>query len=210
MNDPRHDDRLAPKLLLAVFLPFATGYFLSFFFRNVNAVIAKDLAREFFLTPSEIGLLTSAYLLAFAIAQLPVGVLLDRYGPRRVMASLLCVAGGGALTFGLAQDFVMLTLGRAMIGLGVSAGLMGAIKGFSLWFPPSRLATLNGWYIAVGGVGGMAATAPVEAILGTLGWRALFYGLAVLSLFAAAFIYTAVPEKPLPEKAESWGEQFGS
>lgn len=209
MNDPRHDDRLAPKLLLAVFLPFATGYFLSFFFRNVNAVIAKDLARDFSLTPSDVGLLTSAYLFAFALAQLPVGVLLDRYGPRRVMASLLCVAGIGALTFGLAQDFLVLTLGRAMIGLGVSAGLMGAIKGFSLWFPPSRLATLNGWYIAVGGVGGMAATAPVEAMLGTLGWRALFYGLAMLSLLAAAFIYAAVPEKALPGKVESWREQLG-
>ena len=209
MNDPRIDDRLAPKLLLAVFLPFATGYFLSFFFRNVNAVIAKDLARDFTLTPSDLGLLTSAYLLAFALAQLPIGVLLDRFGPRRVMASLLCVAGCGALTFGLAQDFIALTLGRALIGLGVSAGLMGAIKGFSLWFPPSRLATLNGWYIAVGGVGGMSATAPVEAMLGSIGWRALFYGLAVLSLLAAAFIFTAVPEKPLPGKPGTWGEQFG-
>ena len=209
MNDPRQDDRLAPKLLLAVFLPFATGYFLSFFFRNVNAVIAKDLAREFTLTPSDVGLLTSAYLFAFALAQLPVGVLLDRFGPRRVMASLLCVAGTGALTFGLAQDFLVLTLGRALIGLGVSAGLMGAIKGFSLWFPPSRLATLNGWYIAVGGLGGMAATAPVEAMLGTLGWRALFYGLALLSLLVAAFIYAAVPEKALPGKIESWREQLG-
>ncbi len=209
MNDPRIEDRLAPRLLLAVFLPFATGYFLSFFFRNVNAVIAKDLARDFTLTPSELGLLTSAYLLAFALAQLPIGVLLDRFGPRRVMASLLCVAGCGALTFGLAQDFIALTLGRALIGLGVSAGLMGAIKGFSLWFPPSRLATLNGWYIAVGGVGGMSATAPVEAMLGTIGWRALFYGLAVLSLLAAAFIFSAVPEKPLPGKPGTWGEQFG-
>ena len=209
MNDPQSDDRLAPRLLLAVFLPFATGYFLSFFFRNVNAVIAKDLARDFALAPSDLGLLTSAYLLAFALAQLPIGVLLDRFGPRRVMASLLCVAGCGALTFGLAQDFVVLTIGRALIGLGVSAGLMGAIKGFSLWFPPSRLATLNGWYIAVGGLGGMSATAPVEAMLGTLGWRALFYGLAALSIFSAVFIYAAVPEKPLPGKRESWGAQFG-
>ena len=209
MNDPRIEDRLAPRLLLAVFLPFATGYFLSFFFRNVNAVIARDLARDFALTPSDLGLLTSAYLLAFALAQLPIGVLLDRYGPRRVMASLLCVAGCGALTFGLAQDFIMLTLGRALIGLGVSAGLMGAIKGFTMWFPASRLATLNGWYIAVGGIGGMSATAPVEAMLGTIGWRMLFYGLAVLSLCAAALIHAAVPEKPLAGKSESWRAQFG-
>jgi MFS family permease len=209
VNDPRIDDRLAPKLLLAVFLPFATGFFLSFFFRNVNAVIAKDLARDFALTPSDLGLLTSAYLLAFALAQLPIGVLLDRFGPRRVMASLLCVAGCGALTFGLAQDFIMLTLGRALIGLGVSAGLMGAIKGFSMWFPASRLATVNGWYIAVGGVGAMSATAPVEALLGTLGWRALFYGLAALSLLSSAFIFTAVPERPVPGRHGTWSEEFG-
>jgi MFS family permease len=125
------------------------------------------------------------------------------------MASLLCVAGCGALTFGLAQDFIMLTLGRALIGLGMSAGLMGAIKGFTMWFPASRLATLNGLYIAVGGLGGMSATAPVEAILGTIGWRVLFYGLAVLSLCAAAFILAAVPEKPMEGTGESWRAQFG-
>lgn len=204
MNDPRIEDRLAPRLLLVVFLPFATGYFLSFFFRNVNAVIARDLTRDFALSPSDLGLLTSAYLLAFALAQLPVGVLLDRYGPRRVIACLLCVAGCGALTFGLAQDFIVLTIGRALIGLGVSAGLMGAIKGFSMWFPPGRLATVNGWYIAVGGVGAMSATAPVEALLGTLGWRVLFYGLAALCLLFSAFILSVVPEKPVPGRHGTW------
>src|SRR5204863_9468767 len=113
------------RMLWAVFCPFAAGYFLSFFFRNVNAVISKDLAREFALAPSDLGFLTATYLLAFAAVQLPLGVLLDRYGPRRVVASLLCVAAAGALTFALAQDFVTLSIGRALIGFGVSAGLMG-------------------------------------------------------------------------------------
>src|SRR5689334_13846681 len=116
------------RMLWAVFCPFAAGYFLSFFFRNVNAVISKDLARDFALAPSDLGFLTATYLLAFAAFQLPLGVLLDRYGPRRVVAALLCVAAAGALVFALAHDFAALSLGRALIGLGFSAGLMGAIK----------------------------------------------------------------------------------
>jgi len=197
-----------PRLLLVVFCPFAAGYFLSFFFRNVNAVISRDLAREFSLAPSDLGFLTSLYLLAFAAFQLPLGVLLDRFGPRRVLACLYSVAGAGALVFGLAQDYAMLSLGRALIGLGVSGGLMGAIKAFSLWFPLSRLATLNGLYLAIGGLGGLSATAPVEAMLGPFGWRALFYALAAASVGAASLIFFVVPEKPLPGVGRPLGAQI--
>jgi MFS family permease len=193
--------------LLVVFGPFAAGYFLSFFFRNVNAVISRDLAAEFSLSAADLGFLTSMYLLAFAAFQLPLGVLLDRYGPRRVVAALLCVAAAGALTFALARDFTTLSIGRALIGLGVSGGLMGAIKAFTLWFPLSRLATLNGLYLAAGGIGGLAATAPAEALLGPLGWRVLFHLLAALSIAAALLIYTVVPEKKLPGEPATFGRQ---
>ena len=193
--------RIPARLVALVFVPFAAGYFLSYFFRNVNAVIAKDLVREFGLAPSDLGLLTSAYFLAFGLAQLPVGVFLDRYGPRRVVATLLCVTALGAFMFGGAGGFGTLAVGRALIGLGVSACLMGAIKAFTLWFPLSRLATMSGWYIFFGGVGGLAATAPVEAALGTIGWRVMFYGLAAASLAVAALIALCVPEKPLPARA---------
>jgi len=184
--------------MLVVFCPFAAGYFLSFFFRNVNAVISKDLAGEFELSPSDLGFLTSMYLLAFAAFQLPLGVLLDRYGPRRTVASLLCIAATGAFIFALARDFTMLSIGRALIGLGVSAGLMGAIKAFTLWFPLSRLALLNGLYLAAGGIGGLSATAPAQALIGPLGWRGLFYVLSGLSVSAAMLVFFVVPEKPLP------------
>ena len=193
--------------MLVVFGPFAAGYFLSFFFRNVNAVISKDLTAEFALSPSDLGFLTSMYLLAFAAFQLPLGVLLDRYGPRRVVAALLCVAAAGALIFALARDFTMLSIGRALIGLGVSAGLMGAIKAFTLWFPLSRLATLNGLYLAAGGIGAVSATAPAEAILGAFGWRALFGLTCGLSVAAAALVFFVVPEKELPGKGETLRDQ---
>src|SRR6186997_2951706 len=96
---------------LRVFMPFACGYFLSFFFRNVTAIISKDLAGEFTLSPADLGFLTSTYLLAFAAFQLPLGVLLDRYGPRRVVATLLCIAAAGAFIFAVARDFTMLSVG---------------------------------------------------------------------------------------------------
>src|SRR5205823_14525236 len=190
--------RVPANLMLVVFGPFAVGYFLSFFYRNVNAVISKDLASEFELAPSDLGFLTAMYLLAFAAFQLPLGVLLDRSGPRRVVAALLCSAAAGALVFGLARDMATLSVGRALIGLGVSAGLMGAIKAFTLWFPLSRLATLNGLYLAFGGLGSLAATAPAEAVVESLGWRGMFYILSAMSLAAAALVFVVVPEKPLP------------
>jgi MFS family permease len=191
-----------------VFCPFAAGYFLSFFFRNVNAVISKDLASEFALTPADLGFLTSMYLAAFAAIQLPLGVLLDRYGPRRVVAALLFFAAAGALLFAGARDLTMLSVGRALIGLGVAAGLMGAIKAFSLWFPLSRLATMNGLYLAVGGLGGLSATAPAEALVDALGWRGMFAALAVASAAAALAVFFIVPERPLPGGAQSLRNQF--
>jgi predicted MFS family arabinose efflux permease len=199
---------LPAKTLIVVFCPFAAGYFLSFFFRNVNAVISKDLAGEFALSPSDLGFLTSMYLLAFAAFQLPLGVLLDRYGPRRVVASLLCVAAAGALIFALARDFTMLSIGRALIGLGVSAGLMGAIKAFTLWFPLSRLAALNGLYLAAGGIGGLSATAPAQALIGPLGWRGLFCVLSALSVAAALLVFFVVPEKRLPGEGATLRKQL--
>jgi MFS family permease len=195
--------------MLVVFCPFAAGYYLSYFFRFVNAVIAKDLVADFGMAPSALGLLTSAYFLSFALAQIPLGMALDRFGPRRCTAALFCVAGAGALVFGLARDLAMLSIGRALIGLGVSAGLMGSIKAFTLWFPRERLTALTGWLIGIGTVGTLSATAPVEALLGPFGWRALFLGLGALSVAAATLIFFVVPERELPGGREPWREQLG-
>jgi MFS family permease len=194
--------------MLVVFCPFAAGYYLSYFYRYVNAVIARDLVADFALVPADLGLLTSAYFLAFAAAQLPLGMALDRYGPRRCTAALFCVAAIGALAFGMARDLTELSIGRALIGLGVSAGLMGSLKAFTLWFPRERLVRLSGWMIGVGSVGTLSATAPVEALLGPFGWRAVFMGLSALSLGAALLIFFVVPERALPREGGSWGEQL--
>ena len=120
-----------PNLILCLLLPFAAGYFLSYLYRTVNAILGPVIAVELGLPDNALGLLTSAYFLAFGAAQIPLGLLLDRYGPRRVEAFLLTVAASGAVVFALAEGLLGLTMGRALIGLGVSACLMASMKAFT-------------------------------------------------------------------------------
>ena len=126
------------KQKLCVFIPFALGYFLSYLFRVVNAVIAPDLTADLALNPAQLGLLTAAYFITFAAFQLPLGVLLDRYGPRRIEAFLLFFAGLGAFVFARSESLTGLVIGRALIGFGVSSCLMAAFKAFVLWFPQNQ------------------------------------------------------------------------
>lgn len=193
-----HQTRRLPlhRLMLLVFMPFALGYFLSFLFRSVNAVISGDLQADVGLSAAQLGLMTSAYFLAFASFQLPLGVLLDRYGPRRVEAVLMLVAAGGSALFALSQGMTGLTVARALIGLGVSACLMASFKAFVLWFPPQRLPLVNGWLLAFGGMGAMVATAPVERVVAVTGWRPVFAVLAVACVVSALLIWRLVPERP--------------
>lgn len=195
-------------LLLRVFPPFAFGYFLSYLYRTVNAVIAPDLMRDLTLNPAGLGLLTSAYFLAFAAFQLPLGLLLDRFGARRVEAILLLFAAAGALVFSLAQTLPILLLGRALIGLGVSACLMAAFKAFTTWLPANKLPLANGVQMVSGGIGALAATAPVEMALHFTDWRGLFMILSALTLAAAVIIYLAVPEHIQTERKESLSQQL--
>lgn len=190
-----------------IFLPFGAGYYLSYLLRNVNAVIAPELSRELSISAGELGLLTSAYLLAFGAFQLPLGLLLDRYGPRRVEAALLLVAATGAAAFALADSLAGLAMARGLIGLGVSACLMASFKTFSLWFPLERQASLNAAVMAAGGLGALTATAPLGWALTAFGWRPIFVALALLALLAMAGILSS-PEKRTETHPEDLGQQF--
>lgn len=185
-------------LFLRVCLPFLAGYFVSYVYRSANAIIGPELAREFGLDAGGLGLLTGIYFFAFAAAQLPLGVLLDRYGPRRVNATLFLVAAAGAAWFALARSGTELTLARALIGLGVSGGLMASMSAFALWFAPERLATLNGIAFATGMLGAIAASVPLEAALRSFTWREVFGGLVAVNLGVCALLYFVVPERPRP------------
>ena len=192
---------------LRVFIPFALGYFLSYLYRVVNAVLAPDLAAELGIGPSELGLLTAAYFITFAAFQLPLGVLLDRFGPRKIESFLLIFAAAGALVFSKAESVTGLVIGRALIGFGVSACLMAAFKAFVLWFPRERLPLINGIQMAAGGFGALTATAPVEAALGVTDWRGIFFILSIITLAIAAAVFFVVPEKKIEQTGASIKEQ---
>ena len=138
---------------LRLLLPFALGYFLSYLYRVVNAVLAPDLIAELDLGPDDLGLLTASYFITFAVAQLPLGILLDRYGPRKIEAGLLLFAALGALLFSVGGSSVELIIGRGLIGFGVSACLMAAFKAFTHWLKPQQLPMANGIIMASGGLG---------------------------------------------------------
>lgn len=184
-------------MVLRVFLPFAAGYFLSYLYRTINAVLAPPLASALQLDASDLGLLTSVYFLTFAAFQLPLGVLLDRFSPHKVESLLLILASAGALLFALSAELQDLVMGRALIGLGVSACLMASLKTFVLWFPSPRLPAVNGWVLAAGGLGALTATAPVEWAMEITSWRGVFAGLSVLTLLASLVLYLVVPDRPV-------------
>ncbi len=192
---------------LRVFLPFAFGYFISYLYRVVNAVMAPDLAADMGVGPSELGLLTSAYFLTFGAFQAPLGVLLDRFGPRKVEAFLLVFAAAGAFIFSRAESVTGLVIGRGLIGFGVSACLMAAFSAFVMWFRSSRLPLVNGFVMASGGLGALTATAPVEAALQITDWRGVFTLLAALTLVCAFVIFLVVPDKKREPGGVSLGEQ---
>jgi len=183
------------RVILLVFLPFGCGYYLSYLFRTLNAVISENLTTELGIGPASLGLLTSIYLIAFASSQAPLGVALDRYGPRRVNAFLLLIAAAGAALFAFAESFALLLVARALIGFGVSAALMSAFKANALWFPPDRIPLMNNLIGAFGAVGAVSATRPVEILLHSAGWRDIFAGLAVVTVIVSLAILLLVPEK---------------
>lgn len=183
------------RLVLIVLLPFAGGFFLSHLFRSVNAIIAPRLIAELGLDAADLGLLTAIYFLTFAALQLPLGLLLDRYGPRRVQAVLLLAAALGAVTFAVAGSTLTLMLGRGLIGMGVAGGLMASFKAITLWFPKERWPLVNSCFFATGGLGAMAATTPIEAALTLTDWRGIFLALCIGTLFVAASIFLVVPER---------------
>jgi len=192
---------------LRIVLPFLAGYYLSYVYRAVNAVLGPTLAREFGLSATELGFLTGVYFFSFGLFQIPLGLLLDRFGPRRVNGALLVLAAAGGLAFAYAQSFEALVLARALIGLGVSACLMGMILAFVLWFPPERTGTMIALAYSMGGLGAITASSPLELALGHFDWRQIFMGLAAATLLLSAVFALWVPEHARKARPAPLAEQ---
>ncbi|WP_431303084.1 MFS transporter [Sediminicoccus sp. BL-A-41-H5] len=183
-------------IFLRVTLPLAFVNVLNQASRAMLAVIGPLLALEFSLSASDLGLLAAVLFVAYAGAQLPVGVALDRYGARRVQTVLAALSGAAFLLCALADGVVMLGIGRFLTGIGIAAGLMAMLKANTQWFPKARIAAMTGSGIFIGGLGGMMATLPLQAMLPLVGWRGGFAVLAVMSFAIAAWIWISVADAP--------------
>lgn len=181
---------------------------MSYVFRAVNAVLGPSLVGEFGISAAELGLLTGVYFFSFGLFQIPLGVLLDRFGPRRVNGTLLVLAAAGALAFAYARSFEHLVLARALIGIGVSACLMASIQAFILWFPPERMGIMIALAFSMGGLGAIAASAPLELALRYYGWREIFEFLALFTLLLSAVFALWVPEHSAGHKPAGLREQL--
>jgi|SRR5688572_20946431 predicted MFS family arabinose efflux permease len=173
----------------------------------VNAVLAPTLAQEFGLSAGGLGLLSSVYFFSFAVVQLPFGLLLDRFGPRKVNAILLLVAAAGGAWFAHAESAGAAIAARALIGVGVSVCLMASFTAFVLWYPPERIATMNGIAFSAGAVGAMTATVPLEMLLRVWPWRDAFMLIVAATLAVSLVLWLWVPEKSVPRRGD-WREQM--
>ena len=189
-TSPHH---LKGAAVFGVFLCFAFAYLMSFGMRAVTAVIAPELMRDFDLSNAQLGFLGSAYFLAFAAMQLPLGIWLDRFGSRRVHGSLLMFSAAGCWLFANAGSYTELWIGRALIGAGVAGGLMSALKAYRFWYPAERQQSLAAWTLMAGSLGALLVTVPARWAIELLSWRWVFWGGGSLFMVAAIVIFAGLP-----------------
>lgn len=184
---------LSRRGAMLVFLAFAFAYFFSALVRAITATLSPQLTQEFALHARDLGLLAGGYFLGFAAMQLPLGRWLDRHGPKQVILGFLAVAVAACVAFSLSTSFGGLLLARVLSGVGLAACLMAPLTGYRRWLDPASQLRANSWMLMTGSMGMVASTLPVQWLLPALGWRPLFWGLALLLLLAMVIIAWQVP-----------------
>lgn len=206
-SDPQTAGAGAAVTLVATLI---SVYIVSQFLRNSIGVIAPNLALELGLSPAEIGLLSSIFFFVFAAVQIPVGVALDRFGPRLCLLVGAAVTVVGAVVFAAAENPGVLILGRALLGLGTAGSLVASLAVYARRFPPDRFATLAGLQIGFGTLGALLATAPLAFSTATIGWRGTFLAVGACTGLIALLIAVVVKDDGssartrLETRGESW------
>jgi predicted MFS family arabinose efflux permease len=207
---------IAPKLgttrsetALFLIAVLAALYAVSQFLRNSIGVIANDLARELHLTATQTGFLSSAFFFAFAAVQIPIGILIDRYGPKRTMLATAVLTVVGTEFFAVAPSAPMLIAARVLMGLGCSTFFMAPLVIYARRFPPERFAGLTSLQMGLANTGTLAATAPLAASAAVFGWRASFFAVAILTVVIVLAIAWVVPRDAGSNRPnETWAAAF--
>ncbi len=192
---------------IRVFICFAWAYLLSYGIRAINAIIAPDLIAELHISNSTLGAMSAAYFVGFFLMQIPLGHWLDQYGSRKSESFLLLFSVVGAVIFAMADQILILTLGRCLIGMGVSACLMSAFTYYGRWFRPEHQGPLASAMLMCGTAGAMLMTIPVQMALPIMGWRGIFWVLVIFLLIAVLGIRFGIPKATDPITSSSTEEE---
>jgi len=182
-----------------IFLVFAFAFFISNLLRSIIATLSPVLTTEFDLTAGNLGLLAGGYFLGFSCMQIPLGFLLDKHGPKKIVSSFLIIAIVGTTSFALAQNFASLLISRIFIGIGVSACMMGPLTGYRIWFEDKYQQRANSWMLMIACAGFVFSTLPVQMLLPIIGWRWIFGGTTLLIIISIVLILLFIP---------SWDHKF--
>ena len=185
---------LPKRRAITVFFVFAFGYFLSCLLRAITATLSPILTSEFDLLAADLGLLAGGYFLGFACMQIPLGYLLDKFGPKKIISSFLLIALIGTISFALAQSFSGLLISRILIGVGVSACLMAPLTGYRIWFAENQQQRANSWMLMIASLGFLSSTLPIQLLLPSFGWRWIFGGIAILILISIFLMLAFIPK----------------
>ena len=186
-----------------IFCVFAFAFFISTLLRAITATLTPVLTNEFDLSAGNLGLLAGGYFIGFSLMQIPAGLLLDKYGPKKVIPYLLLIALVGTISFAFAKNFTGLFISRIFIGVGVSACLMGPLTGYRVWFEEKYQQRANSWMLMVLSIGFLASTLPVQILLPLIGWRSIFFLIGALILLSIILLSIFIPSWEIKSPVES-------
>lgn len=188
-----------PRFLLArwsIFAILIAIYMLVFFHRMAPAVISADLMKAFSTSGAALGSLAAMYFYIYTAMQIPAGVLADTLGARVTVSAGTLVAGCGSILFGMAGTFAGASIGRALVGLGVSVVFVGLFKSNSVWFSERNFGMISGLTLLLGNVGAIASAGPLARLLQSYSWRTVFMVLGGVTLLLAALSALVVRNRP--------------
>ncbi|MCF8054701.1 MAG: MFS transporter [Deltaproteobacteria bacterium] len=179
-----------------IFTILALMYILVYFYRVSLAVVAGDVSQELSLSPEQLGAVAGALFYAYAITQIPLGPLVDRFGGRLVITLCGILTFVGGVVFAQAQTITALMLGRVLLGIGTGGVLMSAFVIFSKWYSKQEFGKATGMMVAVGNIGNIAGTAPLALLVGLSGWRGAFLAIAIVQLIVTLLVFLKVRNEP--------------